>query len=102
MNYKVSKDTEQSKEADDRQCQEVGEALAAVWDKIKEGARRWLNENKQRLQELYTEENKPTLVGHVEMKETYVLKTDDDPECPRPLNRNRFSPWKRRNNWNKS
>ena len=60
--------------------QEVDQALAAAWDEIEEGAQRRLNENKQRLQELYTDESKPTLVGHVE--EMLVPKTDDDPERP--------------------
>ena len=53
MNYKASKDTEQAKEAGDRPWQEMGEALAAAWDEIVQGAQRRLDENKKQLQELY-------------------------------------------------
>ena len=69
----------------------MGEALAAAWDEIMQGAQRRLDENKKRLQELYAEENKAPLVGHVEMKDTDTLKTDDEPERPRLLNQNRSS-----------
>ena len=45
-----------------------------------------MDHNKQRLQELYAQEAKPTLVGHVESEETPEIKTDDvtkdEPERP--------------------
>ena len=45
-----------------------------------------MDHNKQRLQELYEQEAKPTLVGHVESEETPEIKTDDvtkdEPERP--------------------
>ena len=36
-----------------------------------------MDHNKQRLQELYEQEAKPTLVGHIESKEAPEIKTDD-------------------------
>ena len=64
----------------------MSEALSSTWDEIEEGARRRMDHNRLRLQELYAHEVKPTLVGHVESEEITEIKTDDvaknDPECP--------------------
>ena len=45
---------------------EIEAALAAAWDEIEEGANRCLQENKEKLQELYASDEKPDLIGHVE------------------------------------
>ena len=64
----------------------ISEALSEAWDEIEQGVRRRMDHNKQRLQELYEQEAKPTLVGHVESEETPEIKTDDvtkdEPERP--------------------
>ena len=60
---------------------EIQEALAAAWSEIAQGAERRMQENKEKLQELYQQENKPTLVGHVEQL-TDEPKNEDELEQP--------------------
>ena len=64
----------------------MSEALSEAWDEIEQGARRRMDHNRLRLQELYSQEAKPTLVGHVESEEITEIKTDDvakdEPEHP--------------------
>ena len=55
-------------------------------EEIAKGAQRRMDQNRQRLQELYEHDAKPVLVGHVESEETPEIKTDvtteDEPERP--------------------
>ena len=62
---------------------EIQEALAAVWGEIEQGARRRMQENREKLQEIYQQEHKPTLVGHVEqLTDEPTTKTEDKTEQP--------------------
>ena len=65
---------------------DMSDALSEAWDEIEQGARRRMDHNRLRLQELYAQEAKPTLVGHVESEEIPEIKTDDvakdEPERP--------------------
>ena len=65
---------------------DMSEALSEAWDEIEQGTLRRMDQNRQRLQELYSQETKPTLVGHVESEEVTDIKTDDvtkdEPERP--------------------
>ena len=42
---------------------EIQEALAAAWTEIEQGAQRRMQENKEKLQEIYQQEHKPTFGG---------------------------------------
>ena len=59
---------------------DISDALSSAWDEIEEGAHRRLDHNRQKLQELYTHETKPTLVGHIESEDAKEIKTDDKTE----------------------
>ena len=65
---------------------DISDALSSMWDEIEQGACRRLDHNKQRLQELYSQETKQTLVGHIEVEDAKEIKmddkTDDDQERP--------------------
>ena len=49
--------------------------MDAAWEEIEEGAQRRLKENQERLQEMYSAEEKPPLLGHIEKEEV-------DPDQP--------------------
>ena len=65
----------------------MSDALSEAWEEIEQGALRRIDKNKLRLQELYANEAKPALVGHVESEEVLNIKTDEVPkdEPERPL-----------------
>ena len=54
---------------------EIQDALSAAWDEIAKGAQKRLEHNRERLQEIYSADQKPPLVGHIEKEEI-------DPEQP--------------------
>ena len=60
---------------------EIQEALAAAWSEIGQGAQRRMQENKENLQEIYDQEQKPPLVGHVEQL-IDKPKMEDETEQP--------------------
>ena len=64
----------------------ISDALSSAWNEIEQGARRRLEHTKQRLQELYSQETKPPLVGHIKVDDAKEVKTDDkmDDEPERP------------------
>ena len=86
MNCVASKQTEQAGGSAQSSEKAISEELSSAWDEIEEGARKRLDQNRQRLQELYARDTKPTLVGHIESEEAKEVKTDDktdnDRECP--------------------
>ena len=52
--------------------------MSAAWEEIEEGAQRRLRENRERLQELYSGDEKPLLLGHIEKTE------EAEPDRPTP------------------
>ena len=61
---------------------EIQEALNTAWAKIEQGARRRMQENREKLQEMYQHENKPPLLGHVEQVTAESTKTEIELEQP--------------------
>ena len=61
---------------------EITEALEAAWVEIEQGAQRRMQENREKLQEMYQQEHKPLLLGHVEQLTDEPTKTENESEQP--------------------
>ena len=60
-------------------------ALAAALDEMEDGARKRLERNKEKLQQLYEQEEKHPLIGHIEVEMVADSMTDEDKDRPRVM-----------------